>query len=204
MGRSARSRQTQSQPQRRRGSSARRARNKCELLLDQSRTFRDLENLFAALDAMENWKELADKAPRQVSLTSCIVKVLNRSRRSGDPRKDHRAWKTMFEQAYDTVEMTMQPLLNGWLQHPLNGMSRPSSDLLYLLTRVKNRCRSSGTWADTCSLSARSFVSLQHGIDLQRPSPQPRCATQEHGSGCHDCRRRFGSGCLLRCGRPDA
>ena len=33
-----------------------------ELMLSQARTFRDFENLFAALDAMEKWKNLADEA----------------------------------------------------------------------------------------------------------------------------------------------
>ena len=36
-----------------------RIRKEREILLDQSRSFRDLENLFVALDAMETWKDLA-------------------------------------------------------------------------------------------------------------------------------------------------
>lgn len=62
MSRSTRSGRTRSQPQPRRNSTAMRAGNERELLLDQSRTFRDFENLFAALDAMERWKDLADQA----------------------------------------------------------------------------------------------------------------------------------------------
>ncbi len=33
-----------------------------ELMLGQASTFRDFENLFTALDAMEEWKSLADDA----------------------------------------------------------------------------------------------------------------------------------------------
>ena len=62
MNRSTRSGRTRSQPQFRRNSSAMRAGNERKLLLDQSRTFRDFENLFAALDAMERWKDLVDQA----------------------------------------------------------------------------------------------------------------------------------------------
>ena len=62
--RSTRSRRTRSQPQRRRSSSAKGARNERELLLHQSCTFRDFEDLFAALDAMEQWKDLADQAKK--------------------------------------------------------------------------------------------------------------------------------------------
>ena len=35
-----------------------------EILLDQSKSFRDLENLFVALDAMEVWKDLATEAQK--------------------------------------------------------------------------------------------------------------------------------------------
>lgn len=51
---------------RRRSSSVRGAAHKRQILLQQARTFRDLEALFAALDAMEKWKELADQAIRLV------------------------------------------------------------------------------------------------------------------------------------------
>ena len=33
-----------------------------ELMLSQASTFRDFENFFTALDAMEDWKNLADEA----------------------------------------------------------------------------------------------------------------------------------------------
>ncbi len=59
-----RSGRTRSQPRRRRSSSAMRANNERELLLNQSSSFRDFENLFAALDAMEHWKDLADQASK--------------------------------------------------------------------------------------------------------------------------------------------
>ena len=58
------SRRPQSHPQRRRSLSALPPSNERELLLNQSKAFRDYENLFVALDAMEQWKALADKAPK--------------------------------------------------------------------------------------------------------------------------------------------
>ena len=42
--------------------SAKHAHGDRELMLGQASTFRDFENLFAALDAMEEWKNLADEA----------------------------------------------------------------------------------------------------------------------------------------------
>ncbi len=53
-----RSRHSSSQ-QRRRNSSLRRVSNEPEMMLRQATTFRDLENLFIALDALEEWKTLA-------------------------------------------------------------------------------------------------------------------------------------------------
>lgn len=54
-----------SRTQRRRSSSsAQPAHNKRQLLLQQSRSFRDLEALFAVLDAMEEWKEIASQADK--------------------------------------------------------------------------------------------------------------------------------------------
>lgn len=42
--------------------SAKLAHGDRELMLSQASTFRDFENLFAALDAMEEWKNSADEA----------------------------------------------------------------------------------------------------------------------------------------------
>lgn len=42
-------------------SSTRHGDNDRELLLELARTFRDLESLFIALDALEEWKRLADE-----------------------------------------------------------------------------------------------------------------------------------------------
>ena len=65
LGRSTSLQRTRSQSQRRRSSSAMPpAGNERELLLNQSKAFRDFENLFAALDAMEQWKDLADQAQK--------------------------------------------------------------------------------------------------------------------------------------------
>ena len=54
-----------SQPRRRRrSSSVRRTTAERDLLLRESSAFRDLENLFVALDAMERWKGVADQGDR--------------------------------------------------------------------------------------------------------------------------------------------
>lgn len=58
-----RSRQSRGQ-RRRRSSSARRARIDRQLLLEQSRSFRDFEALFAVLDAIEEWKKIADEVSK--------------------------------------------------------------------------------------------------------------------------------------------
>lgn len=60
-----RSRQSRGQ-RRRRTSSARRVRNERQLLLEQSRSFRDFEALFAVLDAIEEWKTIADDVSKYV------------------------------------------------------------------------------------------------------------------------------------------
>lgn len=51
---------------RRRSLSLRRNAHERQILLQQARTFQDLEALFVVLDAMEKWKELADQAKRLV------------------------------------------------------------------------------------------------------------------------------------------
>lgn len=56
--RKTRSRHTSSQ-QRRRSSSLRRVSNTRDIMLRQATTFRDLQNLFVALDALEDWRNLA-------------------------------------------------------------------------------------------------------------------------------------------------
>lgn len=50
-----------SSQRRRPSSSARPANNDRELLLELATTFRDLENLFIALDALDEWERLADE-----------------------------------------------------------------------------------------------------------------------------------------------
>lgn len=51
---------------RRRSSSALRMRNEREILLLQSRSFRDFEALFVVLDAMEQWKAVTDQSKKLV------------------------------------------------------------------------------------------------------------------------------------------
>ena len=58
--RGTRSHQTNSH-RRHPSSSTRHDDNDRELLLELARTFRDLESLFFALDALEEWKRLADE-----------------------------------------------------------------------------------------------------------------------------------------------
>ena len=47
-----------------------------------------------------------------------------------DPREDGLSWKASFHKAYERVELTIQPLLSGWLQYPKDGESR-RLDLIY-------------------------------------------------------------------------
>lgn len=58
--RTTRSRQSRSRRQRH-NSPARRSHNERRLLLQQSKSFRDLEALIGVLDAMEQWKEVIDE-----------------------------------------------------------------------------------------------------------------------------------------------
>jgi nuclear pore complex protein Nup107 len=53
-----------SSQRRRRSSSVRRVRSERELLLDDGDTFRAFENLFAALNALEEWKDVADEGQK--------------------------------------------------------------------------------------------------------------------------------------------
>lgn len=84
--------------------SAKSAHGDRELMLSQASTFRDFENLFTALDAMEEWKNLADEAVKYI-----------------EQRQDIRDWKDSFQKAYKRVETTIEPLLHGWLRTPKNG-----------------------------------------------------------------------------------
>jgi len=52
-------------------SSAQRQINKRKLLLRQSKTFRDFENLFVALSALEDWKYAADEAATKLVPLPC-------------------------------------------------------------------------------------------------------------------------------------
>lgn len=61
--RETRSRHTLSQ-RRRHSSSLRRASGEREIMLRQATTFRDLENLFVALDALEEWKSIANEVKK--------------------------------------------------------------------------------------------------------------------------------------------
>jgi hypothetical protein len=108
IGRHSRSRW--SLPHQRRGSSSmRRAIQEQEILLQQARTFRDLEALFVALDAIAKWKELADQAPRS----------------SPDARHEGKTWRPTLQKACEEVEASIKPMLHGWLQYPKDGRSPP-------------------------------------------------------------------------------
>ena len=54
---------------RRRSPSLRRGNDEREIMLDQASTFIDFENLFTALDALEEWKGLANRSKRYVEAT---------------------------------------------------------------------------------------------------------------------------------------
>ncbi|KAL9130608.1 MAG: hypothetical protein Q9217_001268 [Psora testacea] len=72
-----------------------------EILLEQSRTFRDLESLLVTLNAMEEWRYLADQVQRHP--------------------KD-KSVSAPFKKAFLEVVSAMDPLLHGWLQNPKTGM----------------------------------------------------------------------------------
>ncbi|KAG8533380.1 uncharacterized protein KY384_002163 [Bacidia gigantensis] len=74
-----------------------------EVLLRESATFRGMEHLFVALNAMEQWRAHADQ-------------VVQTSHQTTGP-----ALKQLigpFKIAFKHVEDAMQPLLRGWLQEP--------------------------------------------------------------------------------------
>lgn len=49
---------------RRRSSSLKRVGEECDMMLNQASSFRDFENLFTALDAMEEWVEVTQKGKK--------------------------------------------------------------------------------------------------------------------------------------------
>lgn len=116
-----RSRQVRSR--RRRGSSsARRAQNERQLLLHQSRTFRDFEALFAILNAMEEWKDIADQANRFAPDWFCGFLYANLTLESfANLRHDGKTWRATLQKAYEKVDTLIKPLLHGWLQYPKDG-----------------------------------------------------------------------------------
>lgn len=50
-----------------------------------------------------------------------MILFLTVSNRYVNPRQNGKAWKEAFQKAYQRVELTMDPLLHGWLQNPMNG-----------------------------------------------------------------------------------
>ncbi|KAL6718056.1 Nucleoporin nup84 [Lecanora helva] len=108
--------------QRRRSSSVRRVREERNLMLEQASTFRDLEHLFATLDAMEEWAALAKNGGRSVMHhdNESVVTEIDFGRQL-DPRHSDRKWKNDVQEAYNRIERSVQPLLHNWLQGPNNG-----------------------------------------------------------------------------------
>jgi hypothetical protein len=105
----------------------RRAIQEQEILLQQARTFRDLEALFVALDAIAKWKELADQAPRLVlSPLPTFPQLLSMTFRSSpDARHEGKTWRPTLQKACEEVEASIKPMLHGWLQYPKDGRSPP-------------------------------------------------------------------------------
>ncbi|KAL8822657.1 MAG: hypothetical protein Q9191_006611 [Dirinaria sp. TL-2023a] len=73
-------------------------------LLTQARTFRDFENLFIALDAMERWKDAVEK--------------MDGHTRSDGGDESLNSFRDTFKFVYGEVEAAIAPLLRSWLEHP--------------------------------------------------------------------------------------
>ena len=99
------------------------------LLLEQSKTFRDFEALFAVLDAMEKWKEIADEASRYAINKHFRYRFANYRKSYSDSRKDARGWKVALQKSHENLETLIDPLLHGWLQCPRDGIPPASIPL---------------------------------------------------------------------------
>jgi len=92
--RSTRSRKVQARI-RRSSSARRRSAQGRQLLLNYAQSFRDLENLIIALDALEKWKEVEYQAPHQ---------------------RQSKEWHRKLRDAHEVVVLTVEALLGDWLQ----------------------------------------------------------------------------------------
>ncbi len=97
----------------------------------------------------------------------------------------------MFQKAYDQVEVTIVPLLSGWLQYPRDGAFRALRFLLHEVANRRCRQRSRRIWANTGCLSPGSYTCLQHSIEFQRSHFESRFATEEYGLGRYNSSGRF-------------
>ncbi|KAI9722347.1 MAG: hypothetical protein M1812_001819 [Candelaria pacifica] len=101
--RMTRLRQQQYEQQRQRQTSHRRTKAKHEVLRKQARTYRELEALVFALDALDGWREVADQQKSH--------------------KKDPQAaklWRRELQRTFEDILAAVEPLLHGWLIHPMD------------------------------------------------------------------------------------
>lgn len=75
-----------------------------------------------ALDAMDNWKKLAEQGRRLVLSThKCPLSLSCLPGSHSDLRHDAKLWRAPLQKAYEAVEASVKPMLHGWLQYPKDG-----------------------------------------------------------------------------------
>ncbi|MCJ1354505.1 MAG: Nucleoporin nup84 [Icmadophila ericetorum] len=114
--RSTRVRDSSSQKEKRSTPDRRKQADKIELLLSQAKIFRDLEQLFVALDALEAWSKVA-------KLKHTLT----------DPRHA-RGFKSDLQKAHDRLGAAIEPLLHGWL------IEAPAENPDPELPRIRTAC----------------------------------------------------------------
>ncbi|KAI9879403.1 MAG: Nucleoporin nup84 [Pleopsidium flavum] len=97
----------QMERRRRRSSSAARAGARRDNLKSVGRIYRELQELVVALDALETWANIAHQL-----------------KGNAHPH-DAKTWKTELRSAVGKVTAAVEPLLNGWLLHPMADKDAP-------------------------------------------------------------------------------
>ncbi|KAI9763348.1 MAG: Nucleoporin nup84 [Candelina submexicana] len=101
--RMTRLRQQQYEKRQQRHASHMRTKAKREVLRRQARTYRELETLVLALDALDGWRGVADEQKSH--------------------KKDPQAakiWRRELQRTFEYILAAVEPLLHGWLVHPMD------------------------------------------------------------------------------------